>query len=671
MDSFADRTVFQTREWLEFVAETQQATPVVAEIETGGRVVGYFSGLVFHRFGVKILGSPFPGWTTPYMGFNLEPGVPASAALAAIERFAFRELKCLHLEVCDRHFREEDGLRLGFSTDFYETYETDLLQTEEQLLRNMSENCRWSIRKASKHGVTVEEAQDEGFAEDFYPQLEEVFQKQRLVPTYDLQRVQSLIRHLLPAGRLLLLRARDSNGACIATAISPAMNKTAHFWATASLHSGQSLRPNEALRWHAIRYWKSRGMEVFDWGGGGAWKEKFGPQHAFIPRFHKSRFRLLSTLRREARRLVAARQRLLGEWRTEPTEPYVGASLRGSGARASAVKCRLLQPGEVPWERLEACPDRLVFQTRPWLDFIAETQGAVPVVCELEDSGEAAGYFTGLVIRRFGVRILGSSFPGWTTPYMGFNLKAGCSRREALAAVEKLAFGELKCLHMEIWDRQFQPEDGQSLGFEMDWFDSYETDLRLSEEEILRRMDKTCRWSIRKAEKSGVRVEEAHDDGFAKDYYEQLIEVFGKQKLAPTYGIERVQALLRHLLPTGNLLLLRALGPDNACIATGIYPGMNRVAEFWGNASFRSGLSLCPNQALHWHAMRYWKGRGAEVFDWGGGGGYKEKYGPRPIRVPRFHKSRYGVLTGMRKQAQKLVAVKQQLLGGLYRRFRG
>ena len=31
LDGFADRTVFQTREWLQFVAESQNAHPVLAE----------------------------------------------------------------------------------------------------------------------------------------------------------------------------------------------------------------------------------------------------------------------------------------------------------------------------------------------------------------------------------------------------------------------------------------------------------------------------------------------------------------------------------------------------------------------------------------------------------------------------------------------------------------
>ena len=81
LDSFADRTVFQTREWLQFVSESQNAMPMLAELREGNEVLGYFTGLTFSKFGLKVLGSSFPGWTTPYIGFNLNPGVSRRGAL--------------------------------------------------------------------------------------------------------------------------------------------------------------------------------------------------------------------------------------------------------------------------------------------------------------------------------------------------------------------------------------------------------------------------------------------------------------------------------------------------------------------------------------------------------------------------------------------------------------
>ena len=329
------------------------------------------------------------------------------------------------------------------------------------------------------------------------------------------------------------------------------------------------------------------------------------------------------------------------------------------------MKCKITDLETLNWESLDKFEDRTVFQTREWLQFVSETQGATPVVVELWDSGQVAGYFTGLTFSRLGVKVLGSSFPGWTTPYMGFNLVAGASRADALAAIEKLAWDELKCLHMEVSDPYFKLEDGEALGFTTDSYTSYRTDLTKSEEEIFNGMDSACRRCVRKAEKSGVTIEEAHDLAFADEYYEQLKDVFAKQGLVPTYDVERVRALIKNLDPTGRLLLVRARDSEGKCIATGIFPGFNKIAEFWGNASFRSSQILRPNEFIQWYVMRYWKRRGIEVYDWGGEGTYKEKYGCVPHQVPWFTKSRYQVVSKMRDEARKMFERKQKFLGWL------
>lgn len=320
MNRLPDRLVYQTPEWMAFVAETQDAQPVVGEVRDGSSVVGYFSGLTFRRFGVRILGSPFPGWTTMYLGFNLEPEVPRWQALAALERFAFRDIGCLHYEVADRYLTTQDAARVGVGHGSVETYEHDLKLTEDQLFNGMKSACRRCVRKAEKSGVTIEQASDEGFAAEYYDQLKEVFLKQGLVPTYDLARVQALIRHLGSSGNLLLLRARGPGGEGIATGIYPGMNRIAQFWGNASHRSGQQYRPNELLHWTAMKYWKQRGVESFDWGGGGAYKEKYGCTKILIPWFRKSRFRALEKMREVARQAVYTAQRTRGRLRGRSVE---------------------------------------------------------------------------------------------------------------------------------------------------------------------------------------------------------------------------------------------------------------------------------------------------------------------------------------------------------------
>ncbi|HXM22318.1 MAG TPA: GNAT family N-acetyltransferase [Terriglobales bacterium] len=329
------------------------------------------------------------------------------------------------------------------------------------------------------------------------------------------------------------------------------------------------------------------------------------------------------------------------------------------------MKCHIIDSDAVDWSVLDRFADRTVFQTREWVQFIREAQGATPLIAELLEGREVVGYFTGLTFTRVGVKILGSSFPGWTTPYIGFNLVPGVSRAAALAAVEEMAWNSLKCLHMEVSDPYFTIDDGKVLGFACEFHTSYRTDLRKSEEELFDGMDSACRRCIRKAEKSGVTIEEAHDLAFADTYYEQLVDVFAKQKLVPTYTVDRVRTLIKHLEPAGRILLLRARDPNGTCLASGIFPGFNKIAEFWGNASLRSSQILRPNELMQWYAMRYWKRRGVEIYDWGGEGKYKEKYGCVPHRVPWFTKSRSELISKLRGEAKKMFERKQRFLGWL------
>ena len=307
---------------------------------------------------------------------------------------------------------------------------------------------------------------------------------------------------------------------------------------------------------------------------------------------------------------------------------------------------------EVDWPRLDSYPDRVVFQTREWLEFVARTQQAEPVIAKLVRDGTGVGFFTGLVIRRLGVRILGSPFPGWTTSSMGFNLDEGVSRREAAEALLRFAFGTLRCLHVELKDRRLGGDELAGLGFAQTATVTFEIDLAAEEDVIFGRMDSACRRCIRKAEKLGLVIEEASGESFADEYYAQLVDVFAKQSLRPPYGADRVRELIRCLEPTEQLLLLRARSPEGKPIASALFPAMNGTAYFWGGASFRAHQLLRPNEAIFWYAMRYWKERGMSVMDMGGGGDYKRKYGPVEFSVPFFRKARAPGLLRLRDAAR-------------------
>ena len=290
LDKFPDRVQMQTRPWIEYIAAAQGAEPVIAAVKENSVVLGYFSGLIVKKFGLRILGSPFKGWATSYMGFNLPTGYPRAALLPAFRDFVFTGLKCHYLELIDRNLSSADCSGLPYCVQPANGYELDLSKNSNELLANMFPSCRWSIRKAQKCGLVIESASDAEFASDYYAQLRDVFDKQSLVPPHGLDRVEKLIKHI-PPDNLLLLRARDNKGVCVGTAIFPAFNGVAYFWGSASLRQYQNLRPNEAIFWYAMQYWKDHGMKKIDMVGASDYKKKYGTYAITVPRLIASKYK--------------------------------------------------------------------------------------------------------------------------------------------------------------------------------------------------------------------------------------------------------------------------------------------------------------------------------------------------------------------------------------------
>jgi len=324
---------------------------------------------------------------------------------------------------------------------------------------------------------------------------------------------------------------------------------------------------------------------------------------------------------------------------------------------------------DVPWSTLDRFQDRNIFQTKPWLTFVANTQGAEPVVAAVMQDAEVAGYFSGLLVRKFGLTILGSPFRGWTTVRMGFNLPPGFPRHEALEALSAFAFRSLGCHHLEIADRHIDPGATGGLGYTARPLHTYEVDLTPDEDAMFMKVTGACRRAIRKAAREGVLVEEVADPGFADEYYEHLSDVFDKQSLVPTYGVERVRELIRCLLPTGNLLLLRAKDSSSGTsMASGIFPAFNDTMYYWGGASLRQYQILRPNEPLMWQAMMHWKARGIKRFDMLGAGrerdSYKMRYGA--VHVPagtHLMSSKYAWIMPLRNIAQGIFGLTQSVSG--------
>jgi CelD/BcsL family acetyltransferase involved in cellulose biosynthesis len=318
----------------------------------------------------------------------------------------------------------------------------------------------------------------------------------------------------------------------------------------------------------------------------------------------------------------------------------------------------------VAWEAtIGGHPDLEVFHGSAWLDYLGASQDAEPVIALVRADGRPVGHFVGAIVRRYGIRILGSPLRGWGTQYMGFLLDDGFDRGRAAEALLPFAFGDLGCLHVELADRHLTANQMAGVGYAIENGRTFMVDLARPEEEILAGMRPRTRQYVRKAVRQGIRPEVATGLDFADDFHAQLVEVFAHQGLVPTYGVERVRQLITALQPTGQLHLVRVMAPEGRCVASGVSVGRGRTAVFWGGAFFRADSELHPNGVLWWEAMRYWRSRGAQRYDMGGGGDYKAKYGGVETPTFHFHRSRYGVLRYGRWAVRSLFRARQVLAG--------
>ena len=314
----------------------------------------------------------------------------------------------------------------------------------------------------------------------------------------------------------------------------------------------------------------------------------------------------------------------------------------------------------VPWAELDSFADRTVHQTKAWLAFLAETQGAQPIVLQIFNAGEAVGWFTGATVQRFGLRILGSPMRGWTTAHMGFNLVDDALIDSAVTGLAQYATSDLTCAHLEVLDQRCT-RGVVPPGFKSTPLNGLVVDLQTDDEQLLLGMTKNGRRDMRKSLRSGVVVSEvdSNDSQFVQEYYSQVSLAFARRGLAPTYPQSRVESMVRHLYPTGNLILLRASLPTGETAATGIFAGIpGGGASFTFQASDPDFYQWLPNEALVWQALRAWRERGALSFDFGGREigsptDFKRKFGGTDLTTDWLRYSKYPLLESGRSLASR------------------
>lgn len=343
-----DSTVFKTRAWSRFLQDSLHVSPYIIEIaHDDGEVAGWFYAQLITRMGIKVLASPFEGWTTSYQGLCMRRRVSVEERME-IYRGLFDH--CLSTSVChmvqvsDWQLPESlpdtftvssrvcgdvcggtsGGVRgrFGVVVENCRSIYLDITPDEDRLLRSFRQkSARYSISKATRLGVTVREAQDmHAFAKAYYAQLRDVFDRQNLVPPYDESRVSKMLEALHCTGMAVALEAlHPQTGESMATIIFIHHNGLAFYWGAASWRQYHAYCPNELLFFEAVKRLKQRGVTTIEMEGIRKYKEKYNPTVYSKPKLMAARHTVTIRLKTMAKRAYYAVRRchakLKGLWK--------------------------------------------------------------------------------------------------------------------------------------------------------------------------------------------------------------------------------------------------------------------------------------------------------------------------------------------------------------------
>jgi lipid II:glycine glycyltransferase (peptidoglycan interpeptide bridge formation enzyme) len=196
------------------------------------------------------------------------------------------------------NLKDGDWRGLSYLVKKIEICTLDLTKSEAELFANMEgNNCRRAIRGAIKKGVVIEETNDLSFVDEYFAQHQAVMARKSLKPLYSLNFIRQMITHFLPTGNLLLLRAKNPDGVCIATHIDLVFNKVAVYWGGAGWPDYFRLHSSELIYWHSMMKVKSMGAEVLNLGPlVKKFKTKFGASTMPIFRLMKAKDPILNIL---------------------------------------------------------------------------------------------------------------------------------------------------------------------------------------------------------------------------------------------------------------------------------------------------------------------------------------------------------------------------------------
>ncbi len=290
-----------------------------------------------------------------------------------------------------------------------------------------------------------------------------------------------------------------------------------------------------------------------------------------------------------------------------PDEIGSSAAPNASRRETGRWRLRIVEPDGGEWAELLARSDHLLFHEPLWAEitrigFQAQTYAVV-----FEHGGSVKSGVMGFAFRSLWSRLLYLGFP-----YGGIVGEAPPGKD--LAGLLRRAASDLDVSRIRLTDcPNLRPVDPEG-------FDHVETrthilDLRLGDYDALwRGFKKRVRRDVRRAERSGVQVENGASHEAVGEFYDLYLESMRRNHAVPKYDLALVSAIFEKLNPLGRCAILIARR-EGVAIAGALIVDSPTASHYLMGGSSTAGLQYCPNDLLLHCAIRRAVALGLDGFD--------------------------------------------------------
>jgi Acetyltransferase (GNAT) domain len=284
----------------------------------------------------------------------------------------------------------------------------------------------------------------------------------------------------------------------------------------------------------------------------------------------------------------------------------------------SLLRFEYLPRRPASWDaEVQNIAEAALFHQSSWLDFSLECNKGSEIDYFRILQGELQiGNFCALKLRRGPFTVYGD--PGFGYAADQQPLIAGDVDQKQLLLALLHATRERSIDHILLRGRWLDQALLLKMGFSTSANVTHVCNLSSDDTQAWDALKGTARTRIRKAMKQGVIAETTLDPSIADHFYRFYSEVLKSKGMTPSYGNKLVHTLLSLVGGRDSLFAVWAKHQDRV-IGAAFYAHDEHAMYFLDGASDPDCLHLCPNEMLHWTAIRMAVAHGISRFYIGGG----------------------------------------------------